>query len=546
MYQNNFGLGLVLQKRLKLFIKNNAFRFAHKIAIRRLEKIVKKSNIQPKIVKKGKKKIVFDSIYAMYGRLIYWEWALAKSLQLRGHDVKVLTCGKTLTPCTGEHTISRLHDDKTCRHCDDFSSEFLEILSIPYETYKDYISEEEIEEIRDKINKLSKKECYNYIYKDVEVGTLSKNATIRYFEGTMDPDKQFYLHILRSELVNSIIATNVAERFLKKEKPDILVSRHLGYSSWGSFAEYLAKKGVRICYPGGGYKKNVIGFDFNLRGDTDKKFKKYYEEYRGKKPLNKHEDAELQTFLNKRFRGEEGDTATYGYVNKEVEEEFNFKKYKMTYAIFPNVAWDASLLSVHRAFNNIYEWVIYTIELFKVKPDFQLIVKIHPGEKSHRSENTLLDYINREFDTLPENIKIIPIETKISPYSLFSIIDAGLIYNGTTGLEMALHGLPVIVTGLARYGRKGFTYDVSTKQEYEKMLFKKLPRLTMQQLQKARIYAYFYFVKGFLPYEYVKRTNFFNIGWNIESLDEFTEGKDEVLDKICDYITKDDVLRLIR
>jgi len=46
---------LGFKKRIKLFIKNNAFRFAHRIAIMQLKKIVKNSSIQPKIIKKGRK-----------------------------------------------------------------------------------------------------------------------------------------------------------------------------------------------------------------------------------------------------------------------------------------------------------------------------------------------------------------------------------------------------------------------------------------------------------------------------------------------------------
>jgi hypothetical protein len=541
---NLHGNKLGFKKRMQLIEKNTAFRIAHKLAINRAKKIVKNSSIQPQIKKDGKK-ILFDMIYGMYGTLIYWEGALAKALQLRGHDVKVLTCGKALTMCTSEYTIHRVHDDRTCKHCVDFSSEFLKTTGIPYATYKSYITDEEIENIKNKVSQLSKDKCQNFIYKDVEVGVLSKNATIRYFKGAIDPDEKYYLSVLHSELINSIIAIDVAEKILKKEKPDILISTHLGYSSWGSFAEYFAQKNVRICYPGGGYKKNVIGFDFNIRGDTDRKFKKYYEEYRKKKALTKKEDEELQEFLDKRFKGKEGDTATYGYENKEIKDELNTKKYKLTYAIFPNVAWDSSLLIANRVFNDVYEWVEYTIEQFVDKPDYQLIVKIHPGELSHQSENTVHDYIKYKFKKLPENIKIIPLGTKISPYSLFSKIDVGLIYNGTTGLEMTLYGLPVIVTGLARYGRKGFTYDVSTKQEYKKMLFRKLPNLNPEQIQMARIYSYFYFIKGFLPYNYVTKTGFFNNGWNVKSMDEFAEGKDEVIDKICDYITKNDILKLI-
>ena len=535
MYQNNLGSNILSKERLKLFIKNIAFGFAYKLAITRLKKIVKNSSAKPKIITKGKKRIVFGSIYAMYGRLIYWEWALAKAMQLRGHDVKVLTCGKTLPLCTGEHTISRLHDDKTCRHCVDFSSEFLEISKISYNTYKDYISEKEIEEIKDKVNKLSKNECYIYTYKNIEVGTLSKNATIRYFEGSIDPDEQFYLHILHSELVNSIIATKVAERFLKKEKVDILVSRHLGYSSWGSFAEYCIGKGVRVVSPGGGYKKNTLSFDMD---DISNSFGRYYQDVRKKKFLNKDEEKELKSFFDSRISGKEGDTIDYDFSLNEIEEDlFEFNKYEKTYAMFPNVPWDSSLLNANRSFKDVYEWVSHTIELFKSKPNYQLIIKIHPSEFSvMKSKNTVLDYIKNNFSSLPENIKVIPPNTKISPYNLFKYIDVGVVYNGTIGLEMALNDIPVVVVGTTHYGEKGFTYDISSRDEYEAILSKKISTLPKQN-DLAKVYAYFYFIKSFIPYNYVtmnKRT--LNFGWDIKSFDDFVEGKNKYLDKICDYI----------
>ncbi len=137
LHQNKLGF----KKRIKLFNKNTAFRFAHIFAIKEAKKIVKNSKNQPKKQTKGKKKILFDMIYGMYGKLIYWEGTIAKALQLRGHNVKILTCGKALTMCTSEYTIHKLHDDKTCKHCVDFSSEFLEITNIPYATYKEYISD---------------------------------------------------------------------------------------------------------------------------------------------------------------------------------------------------------------------------------------------------------------------------------------------------------------------------------------------------------------------------------------------------------------------
>ena len=81
------------------------------------------------------------------------------------------------------------------------------------------------------------------------------------------------------------------------------------------------------------------------------------------------------------------------------------------------------------------------------------------------SKRTVLDSINSKFISLPKNIKIIPPNTKISPYSLFPFIDVGIVYNGTVGLEMSTQGIPVVVAGNAHYGKKAFTYDISTKKD---------------------------------------------------------------------------------
>lgn len=527
--------GLIKNKRLKLFIKNNSFRVAHKVAIRRLKKIMKNSNIQ--IPKDDGKKIIFNLIYGMYGDIIYWECGLAKALQMRGHDVKALVCGKAFTMCTSEYNIQSVHDDKTCKHCVDFSKDFLDVTGIPYSTYNDYVSDEKIENIKNRVNKLSIEECENLVYKDVNVGALHMNAAMRYFEGDLSPNKDEHEWVLRSELINSIIATDTAEKIVKEEKPDIVVTRHVGYSSWGSFAQYCENKGIRVCYPGEGYKEDTLGFDFNINSITDSNYKKYYEKTRKKKPLNKKEDAELQSFLDNRMKGKSTDTSLYGYSTENVENQFNLDMYEKTYVIFPNVAWDSSLLYAHKGFKDVYEWISHTIKLFKQKPQYQLIVKIHPSEAYvAKSKNTVSDFIVSNFSPLTENIKIIPPVTTISPYSLFSFIDVGLVYNGTVGLEMALHGIPVVAAGLTHYGRKKFTYDISSKKEYEKILFGNLPHLDKQMVQQARMYAYFYFMKGFYSINFLYKKSFLNVGWSIKSPDYFAEGNDASLDRICDYI----------
>jgi hypothetical protein len=179
--------------------------------------------------------------------------------------------------------------------------------------------------------------------------------------------------------------------------------------------------------------------------------------------------------------------------------------------------------------------------LFKNKPNHQLIIKIHPAEAATgRSEKTMLDYINEQYPNLPSNIRTIPPKTDINPYSLFPIMDVGIVCNGTIGLEMALNNIPVVVTGKIHYYNNGFTYDVSTEEEYSKALMADMSPKKDQQIL-AKIYAYFYFIKSFVPRNYLYYKNFLNLGWNAKSFNDFEKGKDKYLDHICNYILNDGI-----
>ena len=65
--------------------------------------------------------------------------------------------------------------------------------------------------------------------KDIKVGEHAETSADRFFKGFISSQK-LYEKILRMELANAIIATDVAEEVIKKEKPDILVTSHGCYS----------------------------------------------------------------------------------------------------------------------------------------------------------------------------------------------------------------------------------------------------------------------------------------------------------------------------
>ncbi len=487
------------------------------------------------------KKILFNSLDARHMTHSYLESSIAKSLQLRGHNVKMLLCGRTLSMCTTFHRLDHPPNEWSCNNCLKFSRRIYETIGLNYSMYNEYINDEEIKKIQKQVNSISFDERKKLIYKDVRVGFHALTSAERYFKGGT-PKKEDLEKILNLELINAIISTDVAERIIEVEKPDVLVTSHGIYSSWGSFSDYSMNKGIRTCVWTSG-ESNTVTFD---RHKSEEYFKKYLEEIRKNKPLNKEEEKELYNFFNKRMKGEEGQVAFYEFsktTKEALEKEFNFSKYDKTFVIFPNVPWDAALLAANTAFDNVYDWIINTIDLFKDKPNLQLLIKIHPSElKVMQSESTVLDYIYNNYSSLPENIKIIPPDTTISPYSLFPFIDIGIVYVGTIGLEMAVYNIPVIVAGCAHYANNGFTYDVFTKEDYPKVLLKVVKPLANQH-ELAKIYAYFHFIKKFIPRTFIYSNNFLDIGWNADSLEDFKPGKNKYLDHICDYIVNNGVFQ---
>ncbi len=169
-----------------------------------------------------------------------------------------------------------------------------------------------------------------------------------------------------------------------------------------------------------------------------------------------------------------------------------------------NVLGDSLTLGRQRITQTMAEMIVKTIGYFNHHPELQLVVRVHPGElKTHGT--SMIDVINEAYAELPENIHIIRPEDKTNTYDLMEIADFGLVYTTTVGMEMAMSGLPVIVTGKTHYAGKGFTLDPQTWQEYEHLLDRvsqnpAAARLTPEQLEKAWLYAYLFFFEFSLPF----------------------------------------------
>jgi hypothetical protein len=169
-----------------------------------------------------------------------------------------------------------------------------------------------------------------------------------------------------------------------------------------------------------------------------------------------------------------------------------------------NVLGDSLTLGRNIFSKTMAEWISRTVQYFAGRNDAQLIIRVHPGEVLTHGL-AMADVVRDVLPVLPEHIRLIEPQDNTNTYDLVEIADMGLVYTTTVGLEMAMTGIPVIVSGRTHYRNRGFTQDPNSWVEYYKILGKMLDmpaefRLTKELVDTAWQYAYRFFFDYARPY----------------------------------------------
>jgi hypothetical protein len=170
-----------------------------------------------------------------------------------------------------------------------------------------------------------------------------------------------------------------------------------------------------------------------------------------------------------------------------------------------NVLGDSLTLGRNIFTASMAEWIEKTVQYFARRPDVQLVVRVHPGERLMKGPS-MLGVIERAVPagasgTLPdrpEHLHVIGPNEKVNTYDLMEIAGLGLAYTTTVGMEMAMRSVPVILAGQTHYRGRGFTYEPTTYAEYFALLDTLLADLPAHRLKQAQVeaawnYAYRFF-----------------------------------------------------
>ncbi len=235
-----------------------------------------------------------------------------------------------------------------------------------------------------------------------------------------------------------------------------------------------------------------------------------------KRKLNQEQRAWLEGFLEARQGVQAGTTFAHLYQKTARSEQASIKAAlglddRPVVLLPTNVLGDSATLGRTLFSQSMAEWIERLVPYFKRHSEVQWVVRIHPAE-TWTVGPSVAEIIRSVMPELPAHVHLIGSTEKINTYDLMDITDLALVYTTTAGMELALRGIPVLVSGDAHFRKKGFTLDADTWEEYFGLLDEALAdlpghRLTKEQIEAAQNYAFYYF------YEYP-----YFFPWHIEKI----------------------------
>lgn len=472
--------------------------------------------------------------------------AIAKALQLRGAEVKILLCGECLNGCEIK-SVKNKEDKDPCWECKVNRKNIVSIFELDVITLSDVISNEEMQLLQAEAKIIGAKQLPEVVRNEMKLNQCIEDSIVRYYYGNVPDESKELVSVRIAHTHTALIAAEVSRRIDETWSPSVILNNMYCYSAWEPFFRHFRSKGNRfrsISISPYNFKSIVID-SFTIFQDSQR-FLKYIKQ-RLNKQLLPDERLQLENFLQNRFSGQSQIFKDWGYfeesTSKKILDDLKHRLHldpnKRNIFLFSNIYWDIGMSDYAGLYPGIITWVLDTIELLKDDNSCHLYIKPHPGEvfDSSTSLKGVSQVIREKYSILPSNLTIIEPQERINTYSLFPLIDVGVIFNGTLGLEMMLNNVPVISTGKTTFEGLGFTFEPKNRDSYVAALLGKT-QLDKPVQSSLEMYAYFYFIKSLIPWTLTKQAyaDVFN-GFTFSNIEELNYGNDQYLDHIINCIT---------
>src|SRR5262249_20718526 len=134
--------------------------------------------------------------------------------------------------------------------------------------------------------------------------------------------------------------------------------------------------------------------------------------------------------------------------------------------VCPNIPYDAGYESLLTIFPSMSEWLIQTVKYLASRTDIRIVVRAHPGEENPAFGDEKIHVILGRTNIDPRRYILLHGLHELNTYTLMGECDFGVVFSSTTGVEMAMHGKPVLTGARIYYSNRGFTVDATDRDDY--------------------------------------------------------------------------------
>jgi hypothetical protein len=138
-----------------------------------------------------------------------------------------------------------------------------------------------------------------------------------------------------------------------------------------------------------------------------------------------------------------------------------------TFLLATNVVGDSSMLRRQPIFPSQREWLRQTVDFFRGRPDWNLVVRAHPDEAWIRSKVVVrMGEVAQAMAGDAPNVLVIGGDEDVSSYALMPGLRGGLVWISSIGADMVARGIPVLAVARPKYHSLRLVEEPRTPSEY--------------------------------------------------------------------------------
>lgn len=412
-------------------------------------------------------KVMFYAPHSAIWVHAFPEALVAEALAQEGNEIVYVGCGRRFRKfCIAMSAFGiNYHSaddekEKICRRCDANKSFIRKEFGFAGTDIADELSETDVLHVDDIIKDVTPENYLRLNYSGINVGRLALyEFLLNHKKNNLVIEADNWSEYVDA-LKNTIYSAMASMHIIKREKPDRLITYNSFYSV--NHACCIAADTVSVPH----YLLHAGG-NMAHRMETLTLSRGYSYNFTTRHPLWRHYrkipcSQSQMSIVTDHFLALLKAKSVFVYSAPKSRELVDLRK---KFGIAPRQKVLVATLSSHDerfaavtigvmpetcalVFSTQVEWVSALTEFVFDRPDLFLVIRVHPREFPNKRESVVSEYarkLQELFVDLPCNVRVNWPSDGISLYDIADIADVFLNSRSTTGMEMSLLGLPVVL-----------------------------------------------------------------------------------------------------